>query len=324
MASLPGTFVLRNSWQRNAFRDSANGGNDPGDCGPGTVNCALDIASMAAYDTGIRPYGGARYSANERDDQNRKRAAQYVLIRKRAGASTFGATSQDGMYKAFVSFGKEFAAVNRQAPTAKLMYPDTWVNFKADIVAGRFGSLAIWRSPLVGAAHMGAESFAGKHAILVGNYDNSSGTEMVTLFDPLLDGRHNGDAKGPVVVPLTLIKSCTDLYTPGSNSSSVGSVYGWTFTPRALIASGQTITAISAANPTHVTTSAAHGLSTGDTIAVSGTNSTPALVGPYTVTVLDATHFTVPENVTVSGSAGTWRESDPASTEVPFDPCGSG
>lgn len=67
-----------------------------------------------------------------------------------------------------------------------------------------------------------------------------------------------------------------------------------------------TITAISVANPTHVT-SANHGLTTGEAILVAGTNSTPALTGPYTVTVLDANTFTVPVNVTVAGTAGTWN-----------------
>lgn len=66
------------------------------------------------------------------------------------------------------------------------------------------------------------------------------------------------------------------------------------------------ITAISVANPTHVTSSN-HGLVTGEAILVAGTNSTPALVGPYTVTVLDANNFTVPVNVTVAGTTGTWQ-----------------
>lgn len=65
------------------------------------------------------------------------------------------------------------------------------------------------------------------------------------------------------------------------------------------------ITAISIANPTHVT-SANHGLVSGEAILIAGTNSTPALTGPYTVTVLDGNTFTVPVNVTVAGTAGTW------------------
>jgi hypothetical protein len=65
------------------------------------------------------------------------------------------------------------------------------------------------------------------------------------------------------------------------------------------------ITAISVANPTHVTSNN-HGLVSGEAILIAGTNSTPALVGPYTVTVLDGNTFTVPVNVTIAGTAGTW------------------
>jgi len=67
-----------------------------------------------------------------------------------------------------------------------------------------------------------------------------------------------------------------------------------------------TVTAISIANPTHVV-SANHGLVTGEAVLLAGTNSTPALTGPYTVTVLDANTFTVPVSVTVAGTAGTWQ-----------------
>jgi hypothetical protein len=66
-----------------------------------------------------------------------------------------------------------------------------------------------------------------------------------------------------------------------------------------------TITAIATGNPTQVT-SANHGLTTGEAILIAGTNSTPVLTGPYTVTVTGTNTFTVPVNVTVAGTAGTW------------------
>lgn len=66
-----------------------------------------------------------------------------------------------------------------------------------------------------------------------------------------------------------------------------------------------TITNISVANPT-VVTSANHGLTTGRSIVISGSNSTPAINNAYQVTVIDANTFTVPVNVTVAGNAGTW------------------
>jgi hypothetical protein len=66
-----------------------------------------------------------------------------------------------------------------------------------------------------------------------------------------------------------------------------------------------TITGISQANPT-VVTSANHGLSTGETITISGSNSTPSINGNRTVTVLTSTTFRVAVNVTTAGNAGSW------------------
>lgn len=67
------------------------------------------------------------------------------------------------------------------------------------------------------------------------------------------------------------------------------------------------VSAISNANPTHVTSTVPHGLVSGDVVYFVGTNSTPVLdggtQGGLVVTVIDATHFTVPVNVTVAGTA---------------------
>lgn len=65
-----------------------------------------------------------------------------------------------------------------------------------------------------------------------------------------------------------------------------------------------TITANSVANPTVVTTSGAHNLTNGDKVLIFGSNSTPSIDGLYTATVTDGTHFTLPVNVTVAGTAG--------------------
>jgi hypothetical protein len=83
------------------------------------------------------------------------------------------------------------------------------------------------------------------------------------------------------------------------------------------VAPALTVSAISAANPTHVTTTTPHNYVTGDDVAFGSTNSTPALTGPYIVTVIDATHFTVPVNVTIAGTAGgCFRLSYPRLTPV--------
>jgi hypothetical protein len=67
-----------------------------------------------------------------------------------------------------------------------------------------------------------------------------------------------------------------------------------------------TITSNTIANPTVVTTSTAHGLYTGETVTISGSNSNPVINGTYTATVTGANTFTVPVNVTTTaGTAGT-------------------
>lgn len=71
----------------------------------------------------------------------------------------------------------------------------------------------------------------------------------------------------------------------------------------------KTITAISAATTTQIT-SATHGLSTGDSIYIYNTDSTPTLLGQYTVTVVDPSNFTVPVNVTGAGTTGKWMLAD--------------
>lgn len=61
----------------------------------------------------------------------------------------------------------------------------------------------------------------------------------------------------------------------------------------------------SVGNPTTIT-APGHGLTTGDTVIISGhTGSTPSIDGTYTVTVIDEDTFTIPVNVTVAGSGGT-------------------
>ncbi|HWP38942.1 MAG TPA: head-tail connector protein [Gemmatimonadales bacterium] len=72
------------------------------------------------------------------------------------------------------------------------------------------------------------------------------------------------------------------------------------------------IVSSSVANPTVITTTAAHGYATGDRVTISGhTGSTPGLNATHIITVTGATTFTVPVNVTVGGTGGVALRAHP-------------
>lgn len=66
----------------------------------------------------------------------------------------------------------------------------------------------------------------------------------------------------------------------------------------------KTITAISAANPA-VVTSTAHGFSTGDVLTISGTDSTPPIDGTRIITVLTVNTYSVAVDVSGAGTTGS-------------------
>lgn len=67
------------------------------------------------------------------------------------------------------------------------------------------------------------------------------------------------------------------------------------------------ITSNTLANPSVVTTPIPHGLTTGDIILISGVStSSPTINGQRTVTVISSVSFSVPVNVTVAGTGGTF------------------
>ncbi len=79
-----------------------------------------------------------------------------------------------------------------------------------------------------------------------------------------------------------------------------------TFIPDTVTGTKFNIQTSSVANPTVVTTTAAHGYSTGDRVVVIGhTGSTPVVNGVHTITVTGTTTFTIPLNVSVGGAGGT-------------------
>jgi hypothetical protein len=66
------------------------------------------------------------------------------------------------------------------------------------------------------------------------------------------------------------------------------------------------ISSISVASPTVITTSAPHGLENGRIVLVSGSNSSPVINGEYEVTVLSSTTFSVDVAVTSPGTSGSF------------------
>jgi hypothetical protein len=66
-----------------------------------------------------------------------------------------------------------------------------------------------------------------------------------------------------------------------------------------------------------VTTTAAHGYATGDTVVISGTSSTPSIDGSHIITVISATSFRIPLATTASGAGGSvYNQSQP---KITFD-----
>lgn len=76
------------------------------------------------------------------------------------------------------------------------------------------------------------------------------------------------------------------------------------------------ITSNSAANPTVVTTSAPHNLLTGRYVSITSSNSTPSISGSWTITKTGASTFTVPTEVTVAGSAGSFTTLDSSFQDI--------
>lgn len=80
------------------------------------------------------------------------------------------------------------------------------------------------------------------------------------------------------------------------------------------------ITSSSVANPSLITTPIPHGKVTGDSIIPSGhAGSTPTLNGgTYNVTVVSPTSFTIPVNVTVGGTGGSFIAADSSNGAVGY------
>ena len=132
---------------------------------------------------------------------------------------------------------------------------------------------------------------------------------------------------GTVVAALTFDTPLNPVVFPGENNSPAGDLVlhepsagflpaastftytiataGVQFSTAPTLGGQSTITANTAASPSVVTTAAAHGLVTGNSVTITGSNSTPIINGTFVVTVLSATTFSIPVTVTTAGTTGT-------------------
>lgn len=102
----------------------------------------------------------------------------------------------------------------------------------------------------------------------------------------------------------------------GGNTFYAFSSYGASFNPKlpkrrpgdvSISGNGSVVIASnSATNPTVISTIGNHGLTTGDVVTISGSNSVPSINGDRTVTVLTSTTFSIPVAVTVAGTTGSF------------------
>ncbi len=121
----------------------------------------------------------------------------------------------------------------------------------------------------------------------IDNFPLVAGTNLRTSLDTLIQA-----------IATDSTRLSQPFFTPASTYEALETIDG--FEPT------ETITSISMANPTEITTSTPNNLITGESITISGSNSTPSINGVHVVTVIDSTHFTIPVNVTGAGTAGTF------------------
>lgn len=120
---------------------------------------------------------------------------------------------------------------------------------------------------------------------------NTPAAQLISLDVAMVIGQY-GVEHGVLNLPTTTVTA--DGNTEGSpvNNGTLGSA--------------ATVSTSSAANPSVITTAAAHGFLSGDTVLIAGhSGSTPSINSSHVVTVTGTTTFTIPVNVTVGGTGGT-------------------
>lgn len=101
-------------------------------------------------------------------------------------------------------------------------------------------------------------------------------------------------------------RSLTDLpFYLLANNAATGESFNPDISPNTI-----TITAASVANPSVITTSAPHGLVNGDSVIITNSTTTPSIDGKYAITYVGASTFSIPVNVTVTGTAAFLKVSE--------------
>ena len=194
---------------------------------------------------------------------------------------------------------------------------DAWAAHSATgILRGEFTQQGAFLDDTVLGLHDAFKGLTQTVRILVAAWGGNTIGKMFAGFQGVYEGDY---ALGPKVAALTLADTT---YAVSGQSDRGVIVQNWvqraaswnTFTdgfpvdytldPDNL---ATPITSNSIANPTVVTTPVPHKLTTGDVILISGViTSTPAINGQLVATVITPTTFSVPVNVTVAGTGGSF------------------
>lgn len=97
-----------------------------------------------------------------------------------------------------------------------------------------------------------------------------------------------------------------------ANNNSTGDSFNPILTPSEDTSGNEIELSNSSADPTLVTSSSVHGLTTGDSIVINNSNSVPSLSGIHTVTVVSPTTFTIDVHVITPGTEGVFKKTSSA------------
>ncbi len=195
---------------------------------------------------------------------------------------------------------------NKQLPPSKMRF---WLS--SDRILVKTGPNKDTRVPVNGSSELNIISFpagaggSGQFTITMPKGE-SAGRKFLLAEADYNDPIANADGTDKVVVtgplaPTAIITAAQNLQTTEAGGTATFTVMLDTppSTPMTDISS------ITAGSPVTLNTATPHGLTSGQEVLISGvTGSTPEINGTYTATVVDADTFTVPLNVTTTGTGG--------------------